>query len=150
MTRQEIMALRKQVRDEFDADQAAAKRRCDERLKALDVVEAMLPLEEQRVTPPDGRTDNAAPEPAFANLTMIDAVQHLFDLYPNRVWTVTDVERKLREHEFPFTAANVQGSLNTALGRLLHDRHVIEIVRRGSGRRPTVYRRAGGMARAEV
>ncbi|HUO06403.1 MAG TPA: hypothetical protein VMU16_14490 [Candidatus Binataceae bacterium] len=144
MNRQEIIVLRQQAQNEFDLETAGARKRFEERMKALDVIAAMLP--EEGVDADRGRnrlmgvdTTTTPHRPDFGNLTMIDAVRNVFDMWPGRTWNVVEVEEKLRQHGFEFTAQVPQGSLNTALARL-RERGVIEVVRQGAGRRPTTYR----------
>jgi hypothetical protein len=148
LTREEIETLRQRAQDECLATQAAAQHRYEERIKALSIVESMIDPEMHPKRPPkppcpEVNTASIPQRPAIDNLTLIDAVQSIFDHLPDREWTVVSIQRTMADGGFEFGAQNPQGSLNTCLGRLLNDRKTIEIVKRGAGRRPTVYRRIG-------
>ena len=80
-----------------------------------------------------------APEITDESASLIGSIQRAFQSRSDVAWSAVTLEKKLRHDGFAFQAKNPRGSINTALTRLV-ERGSIAVCKRGSGRRPSLYR----------
>jgi len=114
-----------------------------EHQKDLEAIDRVLKLlAERRITasrPLSAPSEVIAPVVADGEQsTLIDAVRRVFEDNPKDRWLVSTVEEQLRKHGFQFDAVKPRNSLHTALNRL-QERGVVRVVKRGRGRKPSVY-----------
>jgi hypothetical protein len=105
----------------------------------------MFELLKQRLLTPSDRivplSVSAPPEQHSApdTITLIGSVEQIFQSRPDVAWSVQTLEKQLRQDGFAFEAKNPRSSLNTAVARLA-ERGLISIYKKGSGRKPHLYK----------
>jgi hypothetical protein len=101
-------------------------------------------LKQRLLTPPARIVQPAVSEPPGADSepdtgTLTGSVEKVFKKHPEVAWSVQTLEGHLRKDGFAFEAKNPRASLNTTVARLA-ERGLIFIWKKGSGRKPHLYR----------
>lgn len=124
MNKQEVDALKEALKAEYEKDMAAIER-----------VEKMLG---RRGNPGIPIEPSREPQESDSETTLIDRVKEMFVRSPEKRWTVGALEDQMRADGFHFDAVKPRSSIHTCLTRL-EERSMVRIVKRGRGRKPSIY-----------
>jgi len=129
MNKQDVATLKEALRAEYEKD-----------MEAIERVEILLARRAVPDASAGGLPTNTEDESAVDGdeSTLIDAVERAFIRFPQKRWTVGDLENQLQADGFQFKAIKPRSSIHTSLTRL-EESSVIRIVKRGKGRKPNIY-----------